>query len=82
MPYTVDIQGDLTAIEADVGQKQRAPPPLGDGTALEATASVKWVNYRQGIQIEDPLFVTMITRLLNLLEEKHDRITRHQSEDT
>jgi len=65
----------------DVGHKQQAPPQ-GDGTALEATASVEWVNYKQGIQIKDPLFVTMMTRLLNLLEEKHDRIARHQSQET
>lgn len=37
--------------------------PLGDGTRLEASASVEWVDYAQGIQITDPLFVTAITRL-------------------
>ncbi len=62
----------------DVGQKQQAPPQ-GDGSALEATASVEWVDFKQGLQIEDPLFVTMMARLLNLLEEKHDKIARHQS---
>ncbi len=58
----------------DVGQKQQTPP-LGDGTDLEDNALVEWVNYKQGIQNKDPLFVTMITRLLNLLEEKSDGIT-------
>lgn len=37
--------------------------PQGDGTPLEANASVEWVTYEQGIQIEDPLFVTAVTRL-------------------
>jgi 8-oxo-dGTP pyrophosphatase MutT (NUDIX family) len=37
--------------------------PEGDGTPLEATASVEWVSREQGIQIEDPLFVTMLSRL-------------------
>ncbi len=62
----------------DVSQKQPTPPQ-GDGSALEATASVEWVDFKQGLQIEDPLFITMMARLLNLLEEKHNGITRHQS---
>jgi len=46
----------------DVTEKSRSTPP-GDGTCFEASASVEWVDYDQGIQIVDPLFVTAITRL-------------------
>lgn len=51
--------------------------PEGDGTPLEATASVEWVSHTEGIQIEDPLFVTMVGRLLKLQEEGRDGITGH-----
>jgi len=37
--------------------------PQGDGSRFEANASVEWVDYDQGIQIADPLFVTSIARL-------------------
>jgi 8-oxo-dGTP pyrophosphatase MutT (NUDIX family) len=62
----------------NVSHKQQTPPQ-GDGTVLEATASVEWIDYDQGLQIEDPLFITMMTRLLNFLEEKHDQTPGYQS---
>jgi 8-oxo-dGTP pyrophosphatase MutT (NUDIX family) len=49
----------------DVTGKEQSTPP-GDGSTLEAIASIEWVNYEKGIQINDPLFVTAITRLLAL----------------
>ena len=63
----------------DVASKLQSAPQ-GDGSKFEANASVKWVNYKQGIQIEDPLFVTALTRLRNLLKEENNGVTRqHQS---
>lgn len=46
----------------DVTDKSQSAPP-GDGSYFEANASVVWVDYDQGVQIADPLFVTAITRL-------------------
>jgi 8-oxo-dGTP pyrophosphatase MutT (NUDIX family) len=46
----------------DVTEKPQAIAP-GDGTRLEANASVEWVDFEHGIEIADPLFVTAITRL-------------------
>jgi 8-oxo-dGTP pyrophosphatase MutT (NUDIX family) len=40
----------------------------GDGTPLESTASVQWVDYDQGIHIADPLIVIAIVRLNRLTE--------------
>ncbi len=47
----------------DVTGKPQSPPP-GDGSRFEVGDSVEWVDYEQGVQIADPLFVTAITRLL------------------
>ncbi len=60
---SADTIAHLFAI--DVTQKSQSIPP-GDGTHFEADASVMWVDYIQGIQIADPLFVTAITRLQSL----------------
>jgi 8-oxo-dGTP pyrophosphatase MutT (NUDIX family) len=49
----------------DVTNEPRLPAS-GDGTRFEADASVEWVDYDQGIQIADSLFVTAVTRLLRL----------------
>jgi 8-oxo-dGTP pyrophosphatase MutT (NUDIX family) len=46
----------------DVTGKTPAPPP-GDGSRFEANASVEWVDFQQGLEIADPLFVTAIARL-------------------
>ena len=43
--------------------------PKGNGSYYEKNASVEWIDYKSGIQIVDPLFVTAITRLLNKLGE-------------
>ena len=50
--------------------------PQGDGSKFEVGASVQWVNYDQGIEIEDPLFITTMTRLLHFLQGKNDGIAR------
>ncbi len=62
----------------DVTGKPQAPPP-GDGSRFAANASVEWVDYDQGIQIADPLFVTAMTRLLKRLEIEDYRPPNLQS---
>ena len=46
----------------DVTEKAQSTAP-GDGSCFETNASVVWVDYDQGIQIADSVFVTAITRL-------------------
>jgi 8-oxo-dGTP pyrophosphatase MutT (NUDIX family) len=46
----------------DVTHKAQSPPP-GDGSRYEAMASVEWVDYQEGLRINDPLFVTALARL-------------------
>lgn len=50
----------------DVTKKTRSTPP-GDGSHFESNATVEWMNYDQGIQISDPLFVIAIARLERML---------------
>jgi 8-oxo-dGTP pyrophosphatase MutT (NUDIX family) len=40
----------------------------GDGTPLEASGSVQWVDHGQAIQITDPLIVTAVVRLMQLMK--------------
>lgn len=40
--------------------------PMGDSSKFEVNASIRWVDYKQGIKIEDPLFVTSLARLADL----------------
>ena len=73
---TADTIAYLFAV--DVSLKSQSTPQ-GDGSKFEANASVKWVDYNQGINIEDPLFVTALTRLFNLLREGNNGIARYKS---
>lgn len=58
-----DTQVSLFAVDV-TGKKQATP--LGDGSYFEQGSSVEWVNYQEGVSIEDPLFVPALTRLQTL----------------
>jgi len=60
----------------DVTGKTQTILPTGDGSRFEVGSSVEWVDYEQGIQINDPLFVTALTRLLKEIKNGN-RITRN-----
>lgn len=60
---SADTIAHLFAI--DVTSKSPSTPP-GDGTQFEVNSSVKWVDYEQGVQTTDPLFVIAIARLEKL----------------
>ena len=62
-----DTTAHLFAV--DVSAKPESIPQ-GDASHFEANASTEWVDYEKGVQIEDPLFVTAMTRLLNSLKEE------------
>jgi len=47
------------------GKPQEAA--LGDGSTFEKGSGVAWVDYRQGLEITDTLFVTAMVRLKELL---------------
>ena len=53
----------------DVTEKEQMTAP-GDGTAYEAGASVQWVDFDQGLQITDPLFVTAMARLMRWIAKE------------
>ena len=53
----------------DVTDKVQSTPS-GDGTRFERGSSVEWVTYEQGILINDPLFVTAVTRFQALKQPK------------
>jgi 8-oxo-dGTP diphosphatase len=59
--FAVDVTGRLQST------------PQGDGSRFEINASVEWVDYEQGIQIADPLFVTAIARLERHFRTRKDR---------
>ena len=46
----------------DVSGKTQSEPKT-DGSYFEQGASVKWVDYEQAVEIEDPLLVTALVRL-------------------
>ena len=46
----------------DVSNMQQVAAP-GDGTKLEASAWVEWVDEAAGLKIEDPLFIAALARL-------------------
>ncbi|MDM8532808.1 NUDIX domain-containing protein [Anaerolineales bacterium HSG25] len=56
-----DTTAHLFAV--DVTGKEQSTPE-GDGSRFEVGSSVQWLDYKQAIQVEDALFVTAITRLL------------------
>jgi 8-oxo-dGTP pyrophosphatase MutT (NUDIX family) len=64
---SADTIAHLFAVDV-TGKLQSAPS--GDGSRLEANASVEWVDYDQGIEIADPLFVTAISRLQSVRRGK------------
>jgi 8-oxo-dGTP pyrophosphatase MutT (NUDIX family) len=57
---SADTTAHLFAVDVTDHPQSTSP---GNGTHLESSASVVWVNYSQGIQVTDPLFVTSIARL-------------------
>lgn len=63
---SADTTAHLFAV--DLTGKAHATP-LGDGSRFEADASVQWVDFLQGLEIKDPLFITAMTRLLNKQEK-------------
>ena len=52
----------------DVSAKAQSTP-AGYSSRFEADASVRWVDYDQGIGIEDPLFVTSLARLVHRIKD-------------
>jgi 8-oxo-dGTP pyrophosphatase MutT (NUDIX family) len=56
----MDTLASLFAV--DVTGKEQTEPQ-GDGSYFEQGSSVEWVGYEEGVSIEDPLFITALTRL-------------------
>ena len=51
----------VSLFAVDVTGKEQTPPQ-GDGSYFEKGAGIKWVNYEEAVQIEDPLLVTALAR--------------------
>lgn len=51
----------------DVSNKPQKTP-TGDGSRWEEDSSVEWVNFEEGLSIQDPLFVTALSRLERMLK--------------
>jgi 8-oxo-dGTP pyrophosphatase MutT (NUDIX family) len=71
---SADTIANLFAVDV-TGKPQSTPS--GDGTRFEANASVEWVDYEQGVQIKDPLFVTALARLLTQ-RKRNNGASRYQ----
>lgn len=73
----MDTQVSLFAVDV-TGKEQTVPQ--GDGSYFEQGSSVEWVGYTEGVSIEDPLFVTALTRLHTRQELFRSRNTRKDTE--
>lgn len=62
-----DTVAHLFAIDVTTKVQSTAP---GDQSRFEQNSTVQWVDYNQGISIQDPLFVTALIRLSDRLHRK------------
>ena len=63
---SADTVVHLFAVDV-TGKTQHTAP--SDGSSLEKSASVEWVNYDRCIHLSDPLFVTALARLCWLISK-------------